>query len=115
MAISLYMDQHVPHPITEQLRRRGVDVLTVQDDDMSKADDDEIIERATQLGRVAFTMDDDFYRESAKLQREGIQFSGVIYAHQLGVSIGDCVRDLHIACEAGMPEDFANLIERLPL
>ena len=30
MAISLYMDVHIPQAITDQLRRRGVDVLTAQ-------------------------------------------------------------------------------------
>jgi len=33
VAIGLYMDVHVPQAITEQLRRRGVDVLTTIEDD----------------------------------------------------------------------------------
>ncbi len=32
MAISFYMDVHVPFATTEQLRRRGVDVLVAQED-----------------------------------------------------------------------------------
>jgi hypothetical protein len=32
MAIPLYMDVHVPQAITEQLRRRGIDVLTAFED-----------------------------------------------------------------------------------
>ena len=28
MPVAFYMDVHVPQPITDQLRRRGVDVLT---------------------------------------------------------------------------------------
>nr|WP_263972174.1 hypothetical protein [Pseudanabaena sp. ABRG5-3] len=28
MAIALYMDVHVPQAITQQLRRKGIDVLT---------------------------------------------------------------------------------------
>jgi hypothetical protein len=32
MAVALYMDVHVPGPITHQLRRRGVEVLTAQED-----------------------------------------------------------------------------------
>jgi hypothetical protein len=33
MSVALYMDVHVHAAVTEQLRRRGVDVLTAQDDD----------------------------------------------------------------------------------
>ena len=33
MAILLYMDVHIPQAITDQLRRRGVDVLTAIEDD----------------------------------------------------------------------------------
>lgn len=32
MAVGLYMDVHVPEAISEQLRRRGVDVVTAIDD-----------------------------------------------------------------------------------
>ena len=32
MAIPLYTDQHVPRAITTELRLRGVDVLTAQED-----------------------------------------------------------------------------------
>jgi hypothetical protein len=30
VSVALYMDVHVPRPITRGLRKRGVDVLTVQ-------------------------------------------------------------------------------------
>ncbi len=33
MAIALYMDVHIPQAITDQLRRRGVDVLTAFEDE----------------------------------------------------------------------------------
>ncbi|AFY30690.1 hypothetical protein Cal7507_0188 [Calothrix sp. PCC 7507] len=32
MSVPLYMDVHVPQAITDQLRRRGVDVLTAHED-----------------------------------------------------------------------------------
>ena len=109
------MDVHVPRPITESLRLRGVDVLTAQDDSMADQPDDVLLARATELGRIVFTMDADFYRESARLQVAGVHFAGVIYAHQLSVTIGDCVRDLELSAKAGEPDDFVDRIERLPL
>jgi hypothetical protein len=36
------MDVHVHSAITEQLRRRGVDVLTAQDDDRQSLRDEEL-------------------------------------------------------------------------
>ncbi|NPV30632.1 MAG: hypothetical protein HPY58_13495 [Firmicutes bacterium] len=37
---------------------------------------------------------DDLLAEAAERQRTGVDFSGVIYAHLLRVSIGGAVRDL---------------------
>ena len=34
-----YFDVHVPSPITGQLRRRGVDILTAQEDGASEMED----------------------------------------------------------------------------
>ncbi len=78
-------------------------------------DDLELLNRAGKLGRVLFTQDDDLLAEATKRQREGIPFRGVIYAHQLRVSIGTCVNDLEIIAKAGEPEDLINRVEFLPL
>ena len=42
------MDVHIPQAITEQLRRRGVDVLTAIEDGATELPDEELLERATQ-------------------------------------------------------------------
>jgi len=57
MAVALYMDVHVHSSVTEQLRRRGIDVLTAQDDDSGDLDDEELLGRSAALGRVMFTFD----------------------------------------------------------
>jgi hypothetical protein len=64
---------------------------------------------------VLFSQDDDLLVEATKRQRSGELFSGVIYAHQLGITIGRAIQDLQILAEAGTPEDFANRVEHLPL
>jgi len=53
--------------------------------------------------------------EAAKRQREGIPFHGIIYAHQLRVSIGRCVQDLEIIAQAGEPAELLNGGMFLPL
>ncbi len=115
MALAFYMDQHVPKAITNGLRLRGVDVLTAYENDASELDDSDLLDRATELKRVLFTQDDDLLNEAAKRLREGVPFYGVIYAHQLRVSIGTCVHDLEIIAKIGEPEDIANKIQFLPL
>jgi predicted nuclease of predicted toxin-antitoxin system len=115
MALTLYMDHHVPKAITNGLRLRGVDVLTAYEDGTSDADDTDLLDRATELKRVLFTQDDDLLREAATRMQGGTAFHGVIYAHQLQVPIGVCVRDLELIAKAGEAEDIINKIQFLPL
>jgi predicted nuclease of predicted toxin-antitoxin system len=109
------MDEHVPFAITAGLALRGVDVLTVQRDNHQGAEDPVVLDRAMALGRIVFTQDDDFLRESHRRQANGEAFAGVVYAHQLNVTIGQCVADLELIAKVYVPEDMANLVEYLPL
>lgn len=113
--ISIYMDQHIPRAITEGLRLRGVDVITAFEDGGDKMEDAELLDRASKLGRVLFTQDNDLLLEGATRQKKGIPFNGVIYAHQMRVSIGTCIHDLEIIAKAGEAEDLLNKIQFLPL
>jgi hypothetical protein len=115
MAVALYMDHHVSKAITTALRSRGVDILTAHDDGRDEASDLELLIRATELQRVLFTQDHHFFHETAELQRTSVSFWGVVYAHVLKVSFGECVNDLEIIAKNGQPEEFANLIQILPL
>jgi hypothetical protein len=115
MAVALYMNQHVPRAIAVGLLLRRVDVITAQEDGASRMDDPELLDRAGELERVLFTQDDDLLAEATRRQKAGIPFRGVIYAHQLRVSIGTCVHDLEIIAKAGEPEDLINRVEFLPL
>ena len=109
------MDVHVPRAVTEGLRLRGVDVVTAQQDGTRRLHDDELLDRASSLGRVLFTRDADLLSEATRRQREERAFAGVIYAHQLQVTIGHSVRDLELIATVGEPPDFANRVEFLPL
>lgn len=115
MAVAFYMDQHVPKAITLGLRRLGVDVLRTQDDGYDRADDEVILDHAGALGRVVFTRDEDFLAIAQQRQLNGTHFAGVVYAHQEGPSVGDCIRDLAIIAGASEPADMENRVEYLPL
>ncbi len=114
MSLAIYMDEHVHLAITVALQFRDVDVLTVQTDGRTGTSDPILLDRATELGRVIFTQDDDFLAIANSRQQEGVNFSGVIYAHQQYVTVGECVRDLEIIAKASEPEDLINQVQYLP-
>ncbi len=62
-----------------------------------------------------FSRDEDFLAEATTHQRSGGTFAGLIYAHQLRVTIGRCVEDLELMAKCSESEDFANRVEHLPL
>jgi predicted nuclease of predicted toxin-antitoxin system len=70
MSIALYMDENVHRAITNGLRLRVLDVLTVQEDQRSGFPDPKILDRATEIQRILFTQDDDFLAEANYRQTE---------------------------------------------
>jgi predicted nuclease of predicted toxin-antitoxin system len=115
MPVRLYLDVHVPRAIAVELRRRGVDVLTAQDDGATRLADPDLLDRATALDRVLFSQDDDFLSEATRRQREDIPFVGVVYGHQLRVAISVCVRDLELIAKLSEADELRNRVEHLPL
>jgi hypothetical protein len=113
--VRLYMDVHVPAAIAHALRQRGVDVLTAQEDGTRRLPDDELLNRATALGRVLFSEDKDLLREAAARQRGGEEFAGVVYIHQLDLDIGRCVEDLELIAKIHTGEEMANRVLYIPL
>lgn len=61
------------------------------------------------------SFDDDLLVEATKRQRARQRFSGIIYAHPLRISVGQCVHDLELIAKAGEPDDLQSLIHFLPL
>ena len=53
--------------------------------------------------------------EASQRQRTNRTFAGLVYAHQLHVTIGQCVHDLALIAAAADPTDLASRVEYLPL
>jgi hypothetical protein len=115
VSLPLYFDVHVHGAVADQLRELGIDVLRAQDDDHDEAEDPVVLDRATDLGRPVVTFDDDFLREAHRRQRDGVEFSGVIYGHFLHVRIGQLVSDLQLVAEAMDAGELRNQVFYLPL
>lgn len=106
---------HVRRAVGETLRLRGVDVLTAQADGHARAPDPLLLDRSMRLQRVLFTQDEDLLAEATRRQRAGESFAGVVYAHQLRVSVARCIADLELIAMATDPSDWVDRVEYLPL
>jgi hypothetical protein len=115
MAIKLLVDVHVDSAIVRQLRLRQVDIATSQELGVDRLPDDSLLEHATQLGRPLFTHDIRFFAMAQKWIAKDRPFCGLIFAHLMQVSIGQCVHDLEIIAKATAPEDWQSTILRLPI
>ena len=111
--IALYTDEGVRGQIVRELRKRGVNVLTAVEDGREGSPDSAVLDRAGELGRLIYAEDDDFLSEAAGRQLTGTPFIGVVYAHPLQVSIGQCVRNVEIIAKLGTVGEFANRVEFL--
>lgn len=113
--LGLYLDENVHGAIRDGLRARGVDVITAREDGREATPDPEVLDRATELGRVLFSEDRDLLIEATRRQRAGVPFGGVVFARQRRVSVGVCIDDLELIAVAGEPEEFRDRVQFLPL
>jgi len=109
------MDHHIPASVTEGLRRREIDVLTAYEDDSAELADTLLLARSTELGRVLYSQDDDLLVITNEWLNSGREFAGLIYSHQLNITMGRAVQDLELIAQAYEPEDMVNRIEFIPL
>ena len=109
------MDVHVPRAVTIALRLREIDVVTAQEDGAAELDDARLLSWATELGRILVSQDADLLREGVGLLKSGALFSGIVYAHQLRVTIGQMVADLDLIAKTTSAEEWRGRIEYLPI
>jgi hypothetical protein len=115
VSLRLYFDHHVPRAIAIGVRRRGIDVLTTEADGTADRDDEFLLQRATDLGRVVFTQDRDFLALAAAWQHTRREFTGMVYAHQMRITIGAAIQDLVLIASLMHPDDMRNRVEFVPL
>lgn len=114
MPVSLYMDVHVPQAITDQLRRRGVNVITAVEDGTDEFEDHDLLEHVRPTGHVLFTQDIRFRALAEDWIRQGRPFAGLVFGRQLGGSIGQFVHDLELIAQASEPAEWDNRVEFIP-
>jgi uncharacterized protein with PIN domain len=88
--IRFYLDENVPTDIARQLRLSGIDAVSARDLGQLGDSDPNHLRRATSMGRVLCTHDQDFLRLAA----EGVEHAGIAFAPQNRANIGGWVRNL---------------------
>jgi hypothetical protein len=115
VALTIYMDVHIPAAVTEGLRANGIDVLTSQEDQTRTAEDERLLNRAASFGRLLFTYDEDFLAIAAAWQCSRKHFAGILFAAQTGISIGRTIADIQLIAEVCSAEEVADRVIYLPL
>lgn len=89
--MKIYCDENIESAIVEGLRRRGVEVTSARDArDLGKSDDYHL-KYASELGAVILTHDVDFLKVAHRWNQEGKEHKGILYAHPLDLSLGECI------------------------
>ena len=115
MSPAYYFDQHVRRAIALGLQRLGIDVPTAVKADAADWPVEWILEGATALERIDFSCDADFLERAADRLARGVPFAGVVYAHQLQITIGQAVRDLELIVRLLTADEIRNQIIYLPM
>jgi hypothetical protein len=114
MSLPLYMDVHVPAALTEALRERSLDVVTSQEDGTRTRDDESLLQRAAETGRLLLTQDEDFLAIAAKWQQTGRAFPGLFFARQ-GLPVGRLTKDLELYLSCCTADELRNRVIHLPI
>ena len=88
--VRFYTDENVSTDVAEQLKLNMIDAISVRDVAQLGDEDVNHLQRATRLGCVFWTHDQDFLRLAA----EGVEHAGIAFAPQYQATIGGWVRDL---------------------
>jgi len=115
MTIRFYADHNIQAAVVAALRAKAVDCITAEEDGKSDADDEVILERATELQRVVVTHDKDFFSIFEKWWSSGKQFAGIVHVFPTQITIAQLIDDLILIAQVCEPEEFRNAIVRLPL
>lgn len=78
LLLRLYCDTHIAKAASVQLRKRGVDVIRCEEENMAKAKDLEHLTHATSLGRAVVTQDTDFVGWDVQWKAKGKSHMGII-------------------------------------
>jgi hypothetical protein len=92
--LKAYADEHVVFGLVQALRRRGMDIVRVQDRGRVQVDDAQLLDEALSDERVMLTNDTDFLVLAARRAEQQQRFAPIFYWPQQRRSIGQLVRSI---------------------
>ena len=104
----LYADEDFPCPVVEELRRLGHDVLTAQEDGLSRAPDPIILARAHSLSRVVLTLNRGDFE---LLDQSSADHSGILSGRHDKNHFGQAAR-IHAALASCSPGRWCLRVNR---
>jgi predicted nuclease of predicted toxin-antitoxin system len=113
--IGYYFDVHVSGIVFQMLKEKGLDIIRAQDDGYGESEDEKLLERATELGRILVTGDKDFIEISKKFQEQNHCFSGILFFRPTQITLKILSDDLFLIAYAARVEELSNQIIFLPL
>jgi len=108
-ALRFYLDENVQVTIADQLKRRGIEVVTVRDLGKLGDSDHNHLKRATDMGYVLCTHDDDYLVMAA----DGEKHAGIVFGFQDIQTIGDWVKGLELIHGVYTVDEMENRVEFL--
>jgi hypothetical protein len=103
------MDQHFPNPVTQGLRRKGIDLLTAQEARRCGVSDVDQLAFSTSQERVMVTFDSDYLA----LHRVGGTHAGIAWCPQQKYGIGMLVQLLELLHATANRAQMQNHVEYL--
>jgi predicted nuclease of predicted toxin-antitoxin system len=100
--VKFYLDEHIPKGVAEGLRRRGIDVLTIQDAGRAGDPDRKQLAFAAMKRRVLVTFDDDFLA----LDAAWAPHSGIVFSKAGRRSVGELIESLVLIANVIEPEEM---------
>ena len=107
--LRFYMDEHYPGPVTQGLRRFGIDVLSVQEARRCGLPDADQLAFATVEERVMVTFDSDYLA----LHRSGVKHAGIAWCPQQKYGIGMLLQLLELLHGIADRDRMRNHVEYL--
>ncbi len=105
--LRFYLDENVPVALATQLRRRGIEAVTVRDLGVLGDSDRNHLARAAAMGFVLCTNDADYL----EIASTGFGHAGIVFGQQHRHTIGDWVRHLELMAAIYDSDDMQNHVE----
>lgn len=105
--IRFYLDENVPVAVAYQLRRRGIDAVTVRDLGLLGQSDIDHLALARSEGRVLCTNDADYL----EIAMAGVEHRGIVFGQQERHGVGAWVNFLELVYSVYTADQMFNRIE----